>query len=87
MKSKSSFKHESLVDKATVIEFLESLKKSIKKGDVSFSDGEGELSLQPQGAMYLKVKASDEEGRQQIELKVRWDHEPKALATQPPKIN
>lgn len=45
MKSKSSFKHEALLEPKAVIEFIDSLKKSLKKGEVSFSDDEGALTL------------------------------------------
>ena len=86
MKSKSSFKHEALVEIKSAQQFLDALKKSLGKGQLEFSDDKGTLTLEPEGLVYLKVKASDEEGRQQIELKLRWDKWPDEIDSAPPSL-
>lgn len=87
MKSKTEFKHEALVEADDVQEVLQALAKSLGKGKMEFSDGkDSQIELQPKGLLHLKVSASEDEGRQQFEVKVRWEKRPKSIAKTPPKI-
>lgn len=87
MKSKTEFKHEALLDTADIQDVLKALSKGLGKGKLEFNDEkDGELTLQPRGLLHMKVSASEEEGRQQFEIKVRWEKRPKALSKTPPKI-
>jgi amphi-Trp domain-containing protein len=86
MKSKTEFKHEALLDPADIQDLLKSISKGLGKGKLEFSDDKGTLSLDPQGLLYLKVTASEEDDRQQFDIKVRWEKKPKALSKRPPKI-
>lgn len=87
MKSKTSFKHEALLDPKTAQEILKSIGKSLVKGKLEFVDSDGDyLELDPSKLLNVKVAASEEDGRQQVEIKIRWDKLPKQLNSEPPII-
>ena len=86
MKSKTEFKHEALLDPSDIQDVLKALSKGLGKGRLEFSDDKGTLSLDPQGLLYLKVTASEEDDRQQVDIKIRWEKKPKALNKKAPKI-
>ena len=77
---KSSFRHESLQDAESIQELLKAVSKGIAKGKVVFSDEEGEIRMEPEGLLNLKLTASREEGRQRINLRITWQVDEK-----PPK--
>ena len=79
MKSKTEFKHEALLDAEDV--------QGLGKGKLEFSDDKGMLSLQPEGLLYLKVTAAEEDDRQQVDIKIRWEKQPKKLSKDLPKIS
>lgn len=87
MKSKTSFKHESLLDPKTVQELLKNIGKSLSKNDLKFVDADGStLHLEPSQLLYTKVTAAVEDNRQTIDIKIRWDKLPKELHSKPPII-
>ena len=86
MKSKTEFKHEALLDPSDIQDLLKAISKGLGKGRLEFSDDKGTLSLGPQGLLYVKVTASDEDDHQQFDIKVRWEKTPKTLSKKPPKI-
>jgi len=47
VKSKTKFSHDSLLDRQTTRELLETLGKAIKKGELEFQEEEGCLQLTP----------------------------------------
>ncbi len=88
MKSKTEFKHESLLTPDDVRALLEALSNGLSKGQLEFSDEhEGSLKIEPEGLLQVKVEASEEEQKQQFEIKVRWERQPKALPKKGPKIS
>ncbi|MBJ7538587.1 amphi-Trp domain-containing protein [Marinomonas transparens] len=86
MKSKTEFKHEALLDASDIQDLLKSISKGLGKGKLEFSDDKGTLALEPQGLLYLKVSASEEDDRQQVDIKIRWEKHPKKLSKELPKI-
>ena len=76
--SKKSFRHESLQDAGTIQDILKSLSKGIAKGKLVFSDEDGEIAMEPEGLLNLKVTASEEEGRHRVNIKITWQAEEKA---------
>jgi amphi-Trp domain-containing protein len=86
MKSKTEFKHESLLDPSDIQDVLKAISKGLGKGKLDFSDDKGSLSFEPQGLLYLKVSASEEDDRQQVDIKIRWEKSPKTVSKKPPKI-
>ena len=78
--SKKSFRHESLQDTKSIRGILKSVTDGIAKGKVVFSDEDDEIVMQPEGLLHLKLKASQEENRRQINIRISWQVEDKPLS-------
>ena len=70
--SKKSFRHESLQDAKTIQEILKSVSKGLAKGKLSFSDDDGEILMEPEGLLNLKVTATQDEATHRINLRISW---------------
>lgn len=75
----STFKHESLQDAKSIQDFLKTVTKSIAKGELRFSDEDGEIKLHPDGLLNLKVSAKKGETTHQLQLKISWQVQKKEL--------
>ncbi len=73
--SKNTFRHESLQDSKTIQELLKSITQGIGKGKLTFSDEGGELLMEPEGLLNLKVTASQDEARHRIDIRITWQAE------------
>lgn len=78
MRRKDSFKHESLHDAKTIQEILKALTKGIAKGQLTFSDDDGEILMEPEGLLNLKVTASQEETYNRVSIRITWQSEEKS---------
>ena len=78
MRRKDSFKHESLHDAKTIQEILKALTKGIARGQLSFSDDDGEILMEPGGLLNLKVTASQEEAYNRVSIRITWQSEEKS---------
>ena len=58
-KGDASFRHESLQDQDSIRKLLEAITDGLAKGKMSFSDGDGEIVLEPDGLLRLKVTATN----------------------------
>jgi amphi-Trp domain-containing protein len=85
--SKNSFRHESLQDAKTIQDILKSLSKGIAKGKLSFSDEDGEIVMEPEGLLNLKVTASEDEGRHRVNIRITWQAEETVKRTKPLEVN
>jgi len=85
--SKNSFRHESLQDAETIQDILKSLSKGIAKGKLSFSDENGEIVMEPEGLLNLKVTASQDEGRHRVNIRITWQAEETVKQTKPLHVN
>jgi amphi-Trp domain-containing protein len=72
LENKNRFRHQSLQDSESIQELLNSIATGIKKGEITFSDQDGEIRLEPKGLLDLKVTASEEESRHRLELRISW---------------
>jgi amphi-Trp domain-containing protein len=72
MRDKNSFRHESLQDAKTIAELLKAITKGIGKGKLTFSDEDGEIVLEPDGLLNLKVSADQEEMRHRLNIRITW---------------
>ncbi len=86
MRFKNEFQHVSLQDPQSIQELLISIAEGIGKGEVDFSDEEGQLVLQPKGLLDCKITASEGASRHKIELKVSWNKQNKELSNTPLSI-
>ncbi|MCP3963868.1 MAG: amphi-Trp domain-containing protein [bacterium] len=75
---KHRFRHDSLQDTDTIQNLLKALTKGIARGELSFSDEDGEIRMQPRGLLDLKLTASKADGRNRVTVRITWqDAEPK----------
>jgi len=72
---KKSFRHESLQDVETIEGILKSIVNGVSKKKMTFSDEEGEILLEPEGLLHLKLKASQDENRHRFSLQISWQVE------------
>lgn len=85
--SKNSFRHESLQDAKTIQEILKSITKGIAKGKLSFSDEDGEIVMEPEGLLNLKITANQDELRHRLNIRVTWQAEETAKKKKPLRLN
>ena len=83
---KNSFRHESLQDAGTIQDILESLSKGIARGRLTFSDEDGEIVMEPDGLLNLKVTASQDEGRHRLNIRITWQAEDKVQQKKPLRV-
>ena len=81
--SKNSFRHESLQDVKTIQELLKSITKGLSKGKLTFSDEDGEISMEPDGLLNLKVTATQDDGRNRVNIRITWQAEEKIKQKKP----
>jgi amphi-Trp domain-containing protein len=74
-RSKESFKHESLHDTKSVQQILKALTKGVAKGRLTFADDDGEIVMQPEGLLNLKITASQDETRNRVNIRISWQTE------------
>lgn len=77
---KSIFRHESLQDGESIKSMLKAIADGIRKGKLVISDEDDKIVLHPEGLLHLRVKASQDEGRHQIGIRISWlveDEKPK----------
>ena len=84
---KNSFKHESLQDQKSIQDILKAVTKGIAKGELVFSDDEGEIVLQPEGLLALKVSARQEDGQNRVDIRIRWQSEEQEIQRKPLAVN
>ena len=70
---KTSFRHESLQNKDSIQAILKALTDGIADGKVTFSDDDDTLSMKPGGLLNLKLTASQEDNRNSINLRLKWE--------------
>ena len=70
--SKNTFRQESLQDAKTIQDMLKSLTKGIGKGKLSFSDEDGEIVMEPDGLLSLRVTASQDDMRHRLNIRISW---------------
>lgn len=70
-----SFRHESLQNRKSIKNLLKSISKGLGEGRLCFTDEDGEIVMQPEGLLNLKLTASVEENRNRINLRITWQKE------------
>ncbi len=80
------FKHESLQDKKSIQNMLKSISKAIAKGELQFSDQEGEIVMEPKGLLNLKITARKQDGEQRLDVRVSWKTQEKVIKKAPLSI-
>jgi amphi-Trp domain-containing protein len=83
MRRKESFKHESLHDAKSIQELLKAVTKGIAKGKLTFSDEDGEIEMEPDGLLNLRVTASQDETQNRVNIRITWQSEEKPKRKKP----
>lgn len=79
-RSKNSFRHESLQDAESIQQILRSITKGIAKGRVVLSDEDGDIVMEPDGLLHLKVTGEQDESRHRLNIRISWQIEEKVKA-------
>jgi amphi-Trp domain-containing protein len=87
MRDKQSFRHESLQDSKTIAELLKAITKGLAKGKLTFSDEDGEIVLEPEGLLNLKVTADQEEMRHRLNIRITWHPQDKVRSKKTLSVN
>jgi amphi-Trp domain-containing protein len=85
--TKNNFRHESLQDAKTIQEILKAISKGIAKGRLSFSDEDGEIVMEPEGLLNLKVSANQDDLRQRLNIRITWQVDEKVKQKKPLSVN
>jgi len=80
------FRHESLQDRKTIKALLNALTKGIGAGEITLSDGDGDLTLPVEGLLTLRIKADRSEGACRVDLRISWTEENAPDSRDAPKI-
>jgi len=80
------FRHESLQDRKTIKALLNALTKGIGAGEITLSDGDGDLTLPVEGLLTLRIKADRSEGACRVDLRISWTEENAPDSWDAPKI-
>ena len=74
--SKSEFRHESIQDNESIKVILTAITEGIQKKEITFSDDEDSIIMQPKGMLNLKVTASRDGNDNRISIRIKWQTEP-----------
>ncbi len=77
--SKKIFHHESIQDVESIRDILASITEGIGKSKLVFSDEDDKIEMRPLGLINLRVKASQDELSQRINIRIGWQIEDKPL--------
>lgn len=77
--SKKNFRHESLQDRDSIQAILKAITQGVAKGKLTLSDEEGEMVLNPDGLLQLKVTATQDTDRHRLNLRITWQAEERQL--------
>ncbi|MGD8908892.1 MAG: amphi-Trp domain-containing protein [Chromatiales bacterium] len=72
---KKNFRHESLQDRDSIQAILKAITQGMAKGRLTLSDEEGEMVLNPDGLLQLKVTAAQDTDRHRLNLRITWQAE------------
>ncbi|MFP3384500.1 amphi-Trp domain-containing protein [Tritonibacter sp. SIMBA_163] len=66
------FRHDSLQDRKTIKGLVDAIGKGLAKGELSLSDDEGEIVLNPEGLLTLRIRAERNDGQCKVDFRVSW---------------
>ncbi|MCG8312384.1 MAG: amphi-Trp domain-containing protein [Pseudomonadales bacterium] len=81
--TKNGFRHESLQDSKSIQNILKAITKGIAKGTLTFDDDDGEIVLEPEGLLNLKVTARKEDAHNRLDIRISWQTEEKEVKQKP----
>jgi len=75
MKQNTRFRHESLQDRESVKRLLRALTTGIAKGKIVLEDEDGSLLMEPDGLLNLKISASQDDGKNRLNVRLTWQED------------
>ncbi len=70
--STEEFKHESLQDRDSIVQYFNALSEGFSKGRLAFANKEKQIIFEPKGLLRLDVKARRKNEKIKFSLKVSW---------------
>jgi amphi-Trp domain-containing protein len=71
-KDERAFQHESLQDPQAIASYLEALRDGFASGRLTFSDKNGELTLEPHGLVGFELRVSHKRDRIRLTVRFNW---------------
>lgn len=84
--SKLDFRHESLQSTKQIQETFKAINKGLSKGTLTFTDDNGEIELQPQGLLNVKVTARQDEYTSRLDVRISWRNPDEPSSNKPLQI-
>ncbi|MBT3471337.1 MAG: amphi-Trp domain-containing protein [Gammaproteobacteria bacterium] len=82
------FRHDSLQDKRSLSKILNAITDGIEGGKLRFSDDDNKIEMTPEDLLELKLTASQEDGRQRVNIRISWqEKEKKRRSKKPLKVS
>lgn len=71
-RKEASFRHQSLQDAVSLVEYLNALSEGFTKSSLQFRDDTGEITLEPAGLIRFEVNASKKPDQHSLTLRFTW---------------
>ena len=68
----NTFRHESLQDKETIADLMQSLQQGLSKGTLKFDDADNAITLKPSGLLNLVIEASSSSEINVLDVRISW---------------
>jgi len=72
MSTSDEFKHESLQDRQSIVQYLDAISKGFSNGKLVFANRDKQIIFEPKGLLKLDVKAKRKSDKIKLSLKVTW---------------
>ena len=66
------FRHESFQDSNTIVDLISSLQQGLSKGQLTFSDEDNTITLEPTGLLYLTIEACADSELNVLDIRITW---------------
>jgi len=70
--NKEEFRHESLQDQESIVNYLNAIADGIAQGKLTVGDAEEQYVFYPQGLLKLEFKAKRKDDKVKVEFEVSW---------------
>ncbi|MFK5986089.1 MAG: amphi-Trp domain-containing protein [Pseudomonadota bacterium] len=71
-KLKTDFRHESIQDNKSIQEILMALCECFGKKELTFSDEDDTIVMNPEGLLHLKISAFQDENDNRVNIRIKW---------------
>lgn len=85
--SKNSFRHDSLQDRKSIQQLLKAISKGLSKGELKLADDDGEILLEPEGLLNLKISARQQNNQNRLSIRISWVSSDEEVEQKPIHIN